>query len=211
MKIKIGDIFEKFKIPPNLQEHMLRVYEVVNFIEKHWKQKGVNWNLVKKLALLHDLGNIVKFNLNKHPEFLGSEQNNVERWKNIQKEIIKKYGSDAEETTKKMLGEIGIDKKTVSIIYSKSFIYSVKIRNSSNWYLKILYYADLRTLPLGVGTLKERLVDLAERYSIPDFKNLASACFDIERQVQRNLDVDTSKITNDVIKVDKNILIKLTT
>lgn len=57
--MKISDIYKKFGIPPNLQEHMLRVCGVVSFIKKHWNNADIkiDWDLVKKTSLLHDLGN----------------------------------------------------------------------------------------------------------------------------------------------------------
>ena len=46
------------------------------------------------MALLHDLGNIVKFDLEKYPDFLGKEKPRLEYWKKVQKEVREKYGSD---------------------------------------------------------------------------------------------------------------------
>ena len=56
--MKISEVYKKFNIPPNLQEHMLKVCSIVSFIEKHWTREEVNWGLAKKVALLHDIGNI---------------------------------------------------------------------------------------------------------------------------------------------------------
>ena len=81
--MKVVEVYKKFGIPPNLQEHMLRVFEVTSYIEKHWKGETVDWDLAKKIALLHDLGNVVKFDFDKHPEFLGSEPMFVKECLNI--------------------------------------------------------------------------------------------------------------------------------
>lgn len=204
--MNITEVYKKFRIPPNLQEHMIRVYGIICFIEKHWIGEKVDWELVRKIALLHDMGNIIKFNLDAHPEFLGSEEKNVDYWKKVREEVIQKYGSDEEEATKKMLQEVGIDEIAIKIIEDKAFGNSVEVKNSNNWHLKLLYYADLRTLPLGVGTLEERLFDVRGRMpkytSRPDFEDLVSACRDIEKQIQNNLDISVSEITNETIKVD---------
>lgn len=117
--MKISDIYKKYGIPPNLQEHMLRVYAIVSLTEKHWVGKNIDWKQAKKVALLHDLGNIVKFDFDQHPEFLGDEQKNVERWKKVQKKIIDKYGSDDHKATEKMLEDIGMDKDNIKIILKK--------------------------------------------------------------------------------------------
>ncbi len=208
--MNIFEIYKNFRIPPNLQEHMIRVFGVIYFAEEHWTGEKVDWNLVKKIALLHDMGNIIKFNLDAHPEFLGSEKSNIEHWKNVREETIQKYGLDEEEATKKMLQEVGIDENAIKIIEDKAFGNSVGVKDSTDWHLKLLYYADLRTLPFGVGTLDERLADVRGRMpkytSRPDFEDLVSACRDIEKQIQENLDIPVLKIIDENTKFDQNIL-----
>jgi len=211
--MQIREIYKKFYIPPNLEEHMFRVCEIVSFIEIHWTGEEVDWNLAKKLALLHDLANVVKFDLDKHPEFLEDEQQNVEYWKGIQRQIVEKYGDNDDEATKKMLLEIGIDQEVIEIIWNKRFGNSVATKDSNNWPLKIMYYADLRTLPLGIGTLEERIADVRERmpkYTIrPDFEDLVSACREIEIQIQQNMNISVSEINNNSVKVDSGYLLDL--
>lgn len=212
--MKIRDIYRKFGIPPNLQEHMLRVCAVASLLQDHWVGNEVDWYKAKIIALLHDLGNVVKFDLDKNPELLGEEQANIEHWKNVQKETIKKYGSDDHEATKKMLGEIGLESEAVGVILNKSFSYSVETEKSDNWLLKILYYADLRTLPFGIGTLEERIADVRNRMpkytSRPDFEDLVSACKQIENQIKDNLDISVDDINNNAVneklKLDKTLM-----
>ena len=142
--MKIIDIYTKFTVPPNLQEHIIRVASIAKFIEKHWTGNNkVDWNLTKKVALLHDLGNIVVFDFEKHPEFLGKEQSNIKYWKRAQQEMISKYGSDDHETTKQMLKEIGLEEGAINTIMGKSLGNAVAVKDSHNWPLKILFYADL--------------------------------------------------------------------
>lgn len=130
--MKIIDVYRRFSTPPNLQEHMFRVCAVALLLQEHWVGEEVDWHKAKIIALLHDLGNVVKFDLDKNPEFLGEEQVNVEHWKSVQKETIKKYGSDDHEATKKMLEEIGLESEAVDVILNKSFGYSVETARSKN-------------------------------------------------------------------------------
>lgn len=202
--MKIVEIYKKFGIPPNLEEHMARVFGVVSIIQKHWKgTEFVDWNMAKKMALLHDLGNVVKMDNINHPEFLGSEQVNIDYWNNKQKEMIEKYGDDDNEATRKMLLEIGVDAKTADVVFNKRFVNSVHTKNTDDWSLKIMYYADLRAIPFGIGTLKARLDDIQKRYlnyvSRPDFEDLVNACNEIEKQIQINLDFSVSEINNDLV------------
>lgn len=207
----IAAVYKKFGVPPNLQEHMLRVWAVVDFLEKHWKGgTRVDWVVVKQASLLHDLGNMVKFDFDKHPEFLGDEAKNIDFWRRVKNEVVAKYGNDDHEATRQMLQEISIEPETIAIILSKSFGNSVKIAESNDWSLKILYYADLLTLPFGIGTLEERIADVRnrmEKYTQRlDFEDLVSACRQIEAEIQENLDVPVSEITNDTIKINRKAL-----
>jgi hypothetical protein len=199
--MNIRQIYRKFNIPPNLQEHMLRVASVVEFLQKHWIGKDkVNWKLTKNVALLHDLGNLVKPDLIKHPEVLDKERINISHWLNVRQKLIENYGTDDHEVTLKMLSEIGSDKSIVDIISKKGFANSVLIKNSSNWPLKILHYADLRTLPSTIGGLEERIADIRARMpkytERSDFEDLVAACQEIEKQIRENLDVPVSEINN---------------
>jgi hypothetical protein len=72
---------------------------------------------------MHDLGNIVKFDLKRYPEYLGKELKRRDFWAKKQKEMIKKYGKDDHEANLKILREIGADDKIVKIISKKSFKY----------------------------------------------------------------------------------------
>jgi hypothetical protein len=216
--MKILDIYSKFGIPPNLQEHMTRVFAVVSLIQKHWKgTETVNWELTKKMALVHDIGNVVKFDFDKYPEFLGEEIKNIEYWKKIQSEMIKKYGSDDNEATKKILLELGVDPETIEDVYNKRFVNSVHTNESDNMSLKILYYADLRVLPLGIGTLEERLNEVRKRYTDfanrDDFEDLIAACNDIEKTIQGNIDSPVSLITSETVnqelEINKDLIEKI--
>jgi hypothetical protein len=191
--MKIGEIYQRFSVPQNLAEHMFRVFGVVCIISKNWISSPLDWNLLKKLALLHDLGNIVKFNLTDDELSL----------KDTQKMMIEKYGADDHEATGKMVKELGFDDESVETIQSKSFGNSVAISESSNFLLKILYYADMRVLPNGVGTLEDRLFDIRNRMpkytSRPDFENLIGASRDVEIQIQKCVNLPLSAINNEMI------------
>lgn len=70
----IKEIYKMFRVPPNLQEHMIRVAKVARFIFDHWVGPKLDWQKLEKICLLHDLGNVVKFDLDRYPEFLGRER-----------------------------------------------------------------------------------------------------------------------------------------
>lgn len=191
--MKIDEIYQRFSVPQNLKEHMFRVFGIISVIGKNWTGEKLDWNLIKKLSLLHDLGNIVKFNLKEEEMYL----------KETQKMMIDKYGADDHEATGKMVKELGFSGEAVDTIQSKSFGNSIEIAKSQNYLLKILYYSDMRVLPNGVGTLEDRLSDVRNRMpkysSRPDFEDLVSASRDIETQIQKSVSVPLSTINNETI------------
>jgi len=201
--MKTSEIYRKFIIPPNLQEHMLRVCGVAMIIKEHWQSEALDWELIKTACLLHDLGNIVRFDFDKTGAFLDGDKAKLEYWKKVQREIVDKYGTDDHEVTRKILLAVGADKKVIDVISQKSFGNSVKIRTSNEWPLKILSYADLRTLPNGIGTLEERIADIKQRMpkyvNRPDFADLVAACQEIEKEIQKKVGIPVMEINNQFV------------
>ena len=60
----INKIYTQFRIPPNLQQHMFRVASVAKIICNNWTGKELNQNDIVCVCLIHDLGNIVKYDFN---------------------------------------------------------------------------------------------------------------------------------------------------
>jgi HD superfamily phosphohydrolase YqeK len=190
----IKEIYQKLNLPEHLQQHMLTVTKLCIFIADHWKGNPIDKDQLVTAALLHDVGNIVK------PKFLGDPKD-YDEWKKNYDSIIAKYGSDDHVATEKMLNEFGVDKKIIEVILNKSGEYAVKIKDSDNWTLKILYYADSRVSPKGITTIKERFEDLMNR--LEKYKgryDLLEASEEIEIQIQKNVTVQLHKINEEMIK-----------
>src|SRR3989344_1397907 len=116
--MKIIEIYKKYKIPPNLQEHQLRVAAVALTICDNFNSE-IDKDSVIKAALLHDMGNIIKFDLSKFPEFL--EPEGIEYWKRVKEEFRKKYGEDEHNATYEIAKEIGVNKFAFEIIQGYGF------------------------------------------------------------------------------------------
>lgn len=203
-QVRVIDIYKKYQIPPNLQEHLLRVTKIALFICGHWSGPKVDVELVKKSALLHDLGNIVKFDLKKYSHFLGKERNRVDHWFKIQRRIRKKYDNDDHKATLKMLKEIGVNKRVIYTILGKTFGNALLTEKGKSWELKILLYADLRVGPLGIMSLNERLREITNRIEKyrkrKNLPELVKACQQIEKQIQKNVNFKVCEISDDLIE-----------
>ena len=70
--VTIQEIYTHYQIMPVLQQHMLRVAGVTDLICQLAGDKVDSHNVVIA-ALLHDSGNIIKFDLQRFPHFLEPE------------------------------------------------------------------------------------------------------------------------------------------
>ena len=193
----VQEIYTKLQNPLNLQEHMLSVAKVAMFIYDHWNGDSLDKDLLLQTTLLHDVGNIVKFDMQKYPEYMGEEQSRIDYWMKVQKEIIDKYGADDHSVTEKMLSEFKIDPIVINNILSKSYSNTIGIVKSDNWILKILLYADLRVSPTGVISLRKRLDEVRERLEkYKDRTDLYEAAIEVENQIQQNISCNVSEITD---------------
>ncbi|HBC72717.1 TPA: hypothetical protein DCZ90_02830 [Candidatus Amesbacteria bacterium] len=203
----ISDIYAKLGIPPNLQQHMLRVTSVALFIAKNWQGTPLNTELLKTMLLLHDIGNIVRFDFEKHPEFLEDEIIRIDFWKKRQKDFISKYGNDDHEATVAILKELGVSEEIKQKIYQMGYWNVEKVKNSNDWYLKLALYSDLRVGPFGILPLQKRVDDIHAR--IEQYKNhleFIGIAQELENQIQANLEISVSKINNNSIIVNENLL-----
>lgn len=206
--MQISDIYQKLGTPPNLQEHMLKVTSVSLYIATHWHGQTLDINLLKTMLLLHDIGNIVKFDLEKYPEFLGKEEvQRVDYWIKRQSEAIAKYGKDDHDATVLMLEELQITKNIQKRIYAMGYWDVENVVNSNDWYVKVALYSDLRVGPFGILSLQERLNDIHTR--LPKYKErpeLIEFAKDLESQIQENMDVSVDTITSDTASVSTDLL-----
>lgn len=145
--MQIRDLYKHYQVMPQLQTHMLRVAGIVKLITKD--QDSI------LTALVHDLGNIVKFD------------NLDEAWSKVQKECVAKYGRDAHVATAKMLEEAGLDKLKKLVEEESEFyrnIMQIDDFSKANLPAVLTLYGDSRVAMGGVVTLEERIVDLETRY-----------------------------------------------
>jgi len=82
--MKVSEIYEKYKIMPQLQTHMLRVAGVASTIVENFEGK-IDRKTIITTALLHDLGNMAKIKLDAFPEF--AQPRGIDYWQKVLKEF----------------------------------------------------------------------------------------------------------------------------
>ena len=162
----IVDIYKDYNIPPWLQMHQYRVAAVAaTLFDAHIASGGLltGRNEIISAGLLHDMGNIAKFNF-ESPVLPMTDEEKI-YWKEVQISITSRYGVSAHAATLAIIAEIGVSPRIREIIDSISFSTCDEIEKSSDMPIKIMQYADMRVVPAGVVSLDARVEDMYVRYA----------------------------------------------
>jgi hypothetical protein len=159
----ILSIYTRYKIPKNLQLHMLHVASVASYIYQYSKQKQKNKSVISAL-LLHDLGNLIKFDLSSGVALFDKSEQDLAYWLRVQKGLFEKYGNDEHKATIAMAKEIGASKDTLEFISLVGISDISTVLNSSSIDEKITVYSDFRIGPKGIISVRKRFSDIIERY-----------------------------------------------
>jgi len=194
--MKIKQIYEKYHVMPQLATHMLRVGAVGKIVVENWKD-GCDVKFVTDLCLLHDVGNIVKFDLTNRNEEKFGKIDNVEYWQKIQADYWGKYGHDAHDATVGILAEAGLT-QFIPLIGEEENLYFAEAKEEGLKQAKvaaiILMYADCRVTPEGVVSYRERVDDLKARYGART-ATWYDWTFWFEEWIQEQVKVDLNSIT----------------
>lgn len=158
---KITDIYSEYKIIPNLQIHQYRVAAVAFQICDSLNIE-INKESILKACLLHDMGNIIKFNLDYFPEWNNPE--GIEYWQKVKDDYINKYGNNEHHATIEIAQELGVDNCILDLINSVDPSLVEINRLDLNFDKKICIYADNRVTPHGIVSTRERNIEAKKRY-----------------------------------------------
>jgi len=176
MKNILG-IYTEYKIIPNLQEHQIRVASVGKITADSLAGDIDRTGIVCAL-LLHDMGNILKFDFSVFPETL--EPLGLAYWESVKEEYREKYGSDEHLATLLIAKELGVAERIISYIDSTGFTkipYNLKEGSMEE---KICNYSDMRVGPFGLLSLEDRMNEGWQRYKDRKDRTLAR---DEEREI----------------------------
>lgn len=200
--MNIQSIYDKYKIMPTLQLHQLRVAGVAQILcdsIPDFQDK----NDVVVTCLLHDMGNIIKSDLNYFPEFL--EPEGLEYWQEVKSKFIEKYSNNEHVATKMIIKEILDSEEIIRNVDQIGFSKSLETEKDASLSRKICVYSDMRVGPHGVLSIEERMADGRKRYEgrkdkamgSDFFETQAKALKEIEKQIFEKLSIRPEDITND--------------
>lgn len=207
MSKSILNIYKEYNIPPNLQFHMLRVAALgLLLTESFDKNISINKSGIITALLLHDMGNILKFDINV-TRSLGVSEEGLKQIEITKEEFKTKYGADEHNATYKIAEEIGISDESLRIITNMGSSKIEYLLKTEFWDAKIATYADNRIDPVGVTTLSARWNDIVKRYSGSTHKlgdkNIVERrrkySFELEKQIQEKCGMDLQSVTDTTI------------
>jgi len=211
-----NQIYKKFNIPSNLIMHLYRTAAITEMIADNWIGERLDKDILVATMLIHDLGNIVKIELDTQEGvsyFTEEDKLNLNNFKETQKEIIERYGPNDNVVNVKIAQELGANQRILFLI-NHSFKDNEETRDSKDIYLKIREYADQRTDIDGILSIKERLQKAKNRYLLkknkqfaidPKFDLWVECAIDIENQIFQYCTIKPEDINDESIQkyIDK--------
>ncbi len=186
---------------------MLWVAQVGVETIENWTGPNINQENITSVLLLHDIGNMIKFELHSNEAKKIYSHSELEKLLPIQKKMIALYGNNADIANISILKEIGVSEDIIQLLTNHSFDYLPTLLDSENWNEKIVFYADLRVAPWGIVPLKKRVENLRERYSHRNqrwndkstFSNWLNWSNKLEKQLNQQTNIDLEHLSlNDV-------------
>lgn len=159
----VREIYEHYEVPPWLQRHQLLV-AAVGKLTADRIVRPVNRDLVVRTCLLHDIGAIVKFDFTVTAFHSMCPPEDIPHWVDVQRRMRDRYGEREYAATEKILQELGCD--DVREVFSNMGLANISsLLTNGLIEAQVAQYGDLRVGPHGVVSIRERLTDLAKRYT----------------------------------------------
>lgn len=184
--MNILSLYERYKIMPTLGLHQLRVAAVAHALADSIGG-AVDTGTVVRACLLHDMGNIIKFDLSYFPEFL--EPHGLPYWQSVKDEYLVRYGADEHMATKEICREIGVSDPVLACLDAIGFSRLEEV-GAGTIEQRICCYADQRVGPHGVLLVSERLDEGRTRYAGREDKIIQSARFEELARALESLEQD---------------------
>ena len=201
-------VYRSYRVPPSLQNHMLQVAGIGQWILNRWQGPELDRFKLISALLLHDIGNLVKADYLRFPRLFPAELANLGYWEEMQKWIKTRYGNTDMLATRSICIELGVESDVLELIENKQFIKNMETLISDDYAVKIAAYADQRVSPQGIKSIQDRLFEAVKRYrdipgasvNHPNRDQLIEAAVEIQKQIFVHIDGEPGDITNTAIQ-----------
>ena len=203
----IKKIYEKYQIPQNLQEHMLKVGALADILTDSWTGAKIDKTAVVQAALLHDLAKPMNFDLAKQAQF-GMSPAEIDELEKLQNHLKEKFGTDEHVATVGVIKDLGCNSTVVRIVDSLEWSYIPRAIKDDDVESLIVIYCDMRIGFNGILTLDDRLADLKTRAGDEDFEEHAKNGDALEALINKYVSIDINSITDEQINALFDKLLK---
>lgn len=188
----------------NLVKHQMRVAGVAMQICDTF-DIDIDKDSIVKACLLHDMGNIIKFNLNSFPEW--NDPEGLDYWENVKNDYILRYGPNEHYASLEIAKELGVSSYICDLVNCvDSSTIEVLVIND-DFAKKICMYSDGRVTPHGVVSIEDRSREAKERYkdhphSFDEERRLFfnKNLFEIEKQIFSHTKINPEDINDESIE-----------
>ncbi len=203
------EIYAQYTIMPSLQTHQLRVAAVAKMICDN-SVREIDVRVVLLECLFHDMGNIIKSDLDYFPDFVQPE--GKEYWETVKADFVQRYGVEQHAANAAIAREIGLPEQVIEIMNTSGFSLMKDIAATESLELKVCQYADMRVGPHGVLPMKERMLEGRDRYkkrevpvggasrSEAEFEELMRAAKALEEQIFSDVGIKPEDITDAAVE-----------
>lgn len=196
--MKVKEIYQKYRTPENLQEHMLRVAALGTVILDTWTGITVDTNAIVQTLLFHDIAKPVTFDISKQGQFI-RDPIKLSKLKEDIMFLIDNYGTSEHSAAMKIFQEIGLSSNAQRLIDNLEWHYIEKLIDARDIESLITIYCDMRIGPKGILKISERIVELHERAPIKDLQQRLKSAKRLENLISENLSSDPNSITDELI------------
>jgi len=181
----------------------LRVAGVASLICDNY-YLSLNKDAIITACLLHDMGNILKFNFDVFPEeFYGTQGR--EYWEKVKQGFKEKYGEDEHKAAYAIAEELTVSATVMNLLKSIGFRDAQATFESDDYGLKVTCYSDHRVSPFGITSMHERFEEGRERnmknrpgkFTKSGFDELAGYWYKVEKQIFAHCKIKPEDITDE--------------
>jgi predicted HD phosphohydrolase len=161
--MKAAAAYQHYNIMPTLAQHMLQVGAVAKIVTDQINEPDFPATQIISACLLHDMGNIMKFDLDNVP--VGLDIPDIDHWKSVQADIRNQYGLDEHQVTHHIASEIGVSSTTLSAIENCGTSKAASVLADQNIPAMFVTYCDYHVAPASIVSPAQRLADILDRYA----------------------------------------------
>lgn len=203
-KNDIISIYRSYRVPENLQFHMLQVAGIGKWLIDNWKGDDLKYDDVITTLLLHDILNIIKDPYTNLSNTFPEGYKRIAYWRAVQQRLKERYGNSDVDAVISVAEELGANERVLFLLKNKQFLNNEFTMNSNDFELKICSYADQRVSPYGILPIKKRLEEAVIRYkgiasasiNNPNRENLIKNAEEIEKQIFAFINKSPDEIHN---------------